>query len=168
MVIFQNSITLWLLGRFVKFWMFWAALIVYFLILILLCDNGRLFCDNARRLGITPNDPELAKIIVRMIIRILCKRIDSQVDITLRLLDCSLVNWRVWAVTSNHYKFLSGVLCNFALRDNRLEYWDNVWQPMGLVGWAIELHPDRAATALISRQQSAVIAKQSAHKKSHK
>ena len=31
--------------------------------------------------------------------------------------------------------------------------------PMGLVGWAIELHPDRAATALISRQQSAVIAK---------
>ena len=41
--------------------------------------------------------------------------------------------------------------------------------PIGLVGWAIVLHPDRAATALISqRQQSAVIAKQSARKKSHK
>ena len=42
-----------LLGRFSKFWMFWTALIVYFLILILLCDNERLLCDNNRRSGIT-------------------------------------------------------------------------------------------------------------------
>ena len=41
-VLFQINITLWLLGRFSKFWMFWAALIVCFLILVLLCDNGRL------------------------------------------------------------------------------------------------------------------------------
>ena len=50
--IFQISITLRLLGRFLKFWVFWASLIVYFLILVLFCDNSRLPCDNARRSGI--------------------------------------------------------------------------------------------------------------------
>ena len=49
--IFQVTITLRLLGRFLKIWMFWAALIMYFINLMHFCDNGRLFCDNTRRFG---------------------------------------------------------------------------------------------------------------------
>ena len=39
--------------------MFWTALIVYFLILILFCDNGRLLWDNDRRSGSFKNSSRL-------------------------------------------------------------------------------------------------------------
>ena len=40
-------------GRFSSFLVSWTALIVYFPILILFCDNSRLLCANDRRSGIT-------------------------------------------------------------------------------------------------------------------
>ena len=52
MTFFNRSridITLRLLVRFLKFWMFWKALTMYFYVLVLLRDNGRLLGDNARR-----------------------------------------------------------------------------------------------------------------------